>query len=148
MGRSQNSFLKKQKEKLKAQKKKEKQARKEERKANAQGGGLDNMMAYVDSYGNISDTPIDEETSKQENEEFEIQVSVPKSEDNTKVERRGKVDFFDAQKGFGFIIQDGSQEKFFVHESNAIDPLREGAKVAFKIQKGLKGMDAIEVKSL
>ena len=148
MGRSQNSFLKKQKEKQKAQKKKEKQARKEERKANAQGGGLDNMMAYVDSYGNISDTPIDEETSKKENEEFEIQVSVPKSEDNTKVERRGKVEFFDAQKGFGFIIQDGSQEKFFVHESNATDSLTEGQKVAFKIQKGMKGMDAVEVKKL
>ena len=33
--------------------------RKEERKANSSGGGLENMMAYVDENGQIVDTPPD-----------------------------------------------------------------------------------------
>ena len=145
MARSQNSFNKKQKEKKRQQKKKDKQARKEERQANAPEGKLHNMMAYVDQYGNILDAPPEEVAKKEDEEEFEIQISVPKKADETKVERRGKVEFFDDQKGFGFIIQDGTQEKYFVHESNTNAPLHEGAKVSFKIQRGLKGMDAVDV---
>lgn len=57
MARSQNSFLKKQLEQNKAKKKKEKEQRKQERQENAAGGTLDNMMAYVDEFGNISSTP-------------------------------------------------------------------------------------------
>jgi hypothetical protein len=57
MARSQNSFLKKQLQQNKAKKKKEKVQRKQERQENAAGGALDNMMAYVDAFGNISSTP-------------------------------------------------------------------------------------------
>ena len=57
MARSQNSFLKKQLEQNKAKKKKEKEQRKQERQENASGGTLENMLAYVDEFGNISSTP-------------------------------------------------------------------------------------------
>jgi predicted secreted Zn-dependent protease len=57
MARSQNSFLKKQLEQNKAKKKKEKEQRKHDRHENATGGNLENMMAYVDEFGNISSTP-------------------------------------------------------------------------------------------
>lgn len=54
MARSQNSFIKKQKEQKKQQKKKEKEARKKERQENnSKGEGLDSMMAYLDADGNI-----------------------------------------------------------------------------------------------
>ena len=58
MGRSQNSFIKQQKVKQKLQKKKEKEERKKARQENnAKGGDLSDMIAYVDEFGNISDTP-------------------------------------------------------------------------------------------
>ena len=54
------TFNKKEKQKKKQQKKKEKEQRKAERKANAKTGqSLEQMMAYVDEYGNISNTPPD-----------------------------------------------------------------------------------------
>ncbi len=74
MGRSQNSFIKKQKEKKKAQKKKEKLEKKLERQENNdKGGTLDDMIAYVDEFGNIVDEkpeePANKEAKKKKNEE-------------------------------------------------------------------------------
>ena len=58
MARSQNSFIKKQKEKQRQMKKKEKEERKKERQENnAKGGDLSDMMAYVDEFGNITSEP-------------------------------------------------------------------------------------------
>ena len=57
MASSQNSFIKQQKEREKRKKKKEKEERKKERKENSLGGELENMLAYVDEFGNISATP-------------------------------------------------------------------------------------------
>jgi hypothetical protein len=57
MARSQNSFLKKQLEQNKAKKKKEKAQRKQERHENPTSGKLENMLAYVDEFGNITSTP-------------------------------------------------------------------------------------------
>jgi hypothetical protein len=57
MARSQNSFLKKQLEQNKAKKKKEKEQRKQERQEHATSGKLEDMLAYVDEFGNISSTP-------------------------------------------------------------------------------------------
>jgi hypothetical protein len=64
MARSQTTFNKKEREKKKLQKRKEKQARREERKELEKDGSLDNMMAYVDEFGNISDTPPDPDAKK------------------------------------------------------------------------------------
>ncbi len=58
MGRSQNSFIKKQKEKKKQQKKKDKEERKKERQENnTKGGDLSDMIAYIDEEGNIVSEP-------------------------------------------------------------------------------------------
>ena len=51
------SFSKRELEKKKQGKKLEKQQRKEERKANRGGSSLDDMIAYVDANGMITDTP-------------------------------------------------------------------------------------------
>jgi len=70
MAKSQNSFIKAQKEKKRAQKKKEKEERKQERKENnSKGGNLSDMMAYVDSDGNvISGSPDDQPKEEKEKE--------------------------------------------------------------------------------
>ncbi|GAA4316467.1 hypothetical protein GCM10023149_13460 [Mucilaginibacter gynuensis] len=57
MAKSQASFMKKQLENNRLKKKKEKAERREERQQNSPGGGLENMMAYVNEFGEISDTP-------------------------------------------------------------------------------------------
>ncbi len=141
-----DSFSKKEKEKKRAQKKKMKAQKKEERKANATSGDLDNMMAYVDEFGNISDTPPDPDAKKKEIKASSIEIGVPKrEEEDPDAERRGKVSFFNDSKGYGFINQDGTHEKFFVHSSGLKQPVQEGDKVSFKAVRGAKGMDAIDV---
>jgi len=57
MGRSNNSFIKKQKADRKAKKRKEKFENRLERKGQETSGKLEDMIAYVDEFGNISDTP-------------------------------------------------------------------------------------------
>jgi hypothetical protein len=57
MAKSQATFMKKQLEKNRQKKKEEKEMRKQERAQNSAGGGLDNMMAYVNEFGEITSTP-------------------------------------------------------------------------------------------
>ncbi|AWW28742.1 cold-shock protein [Echinicola strongylocentroti] len=57
MARSNNSFIKKQKADRKAKKKKEKLENRLEKKRHETSGKLEDMIAYVDEFGNISDTP-------------------------------------------------------------------------------------------
>ena len=57
MSKSNNSFIKKQKELVRKKKREEKEEKKIERKKNATGGDLESMMAYVDEFGNITSTP-------------------------------------------------------------------------------------------
>lgn len=145
MSKSQNTFNKNQKEKKKLQKKKEKQQRKEERKANAGDSSLESMMAYLDENGNIVSTPPEEQPKKEEIDASQIEIGVPKRESERDMTRRGVVSFYDASKGYGFIIQNGSEERYFVHANNVSSPIHEGNQVSFKAQRGAKGMDAVEV---
>lgn len=142
------TFEKRQKEKKRLQKKQEKQRKKEERKANPGGSSLDSMMAYVDEFGQIVDTPPDP-ANRVEIDASEIELGVPKRE---KVEvdptHQGKLDFFDTSKGFGFINEIGSQERYFVHISGMIDQINEGDKVSFELERGPKGMNAVRVKKV
>ena len=57
----------------------------------------------------------------------------------------GKVSFFDTSKGFGFIIDTTSQEKYFVHVSGLLEEIKENDKVTFELEKGMKGMNAVRV---
>jgi S-adenosylmethionine hydrolase len=56
-GKSNNSFIKKQKAEKRVKKRNEKVQKKAERRENSQGGDFDNMIAYVDKFGNITSEP-------------------------------------------------------------------------------------------
>jgi hypothetical protein len=65
MGKSQETFGKKEKEKKRKKQQQEKKEKMEERKANfKKGKSLDEMMAYLDENGNISSTPPDPRKKK------------------------------------------------------------------------------------
>jgi len=59
---------------------------------------------------------------------------------------RGTVKFFNESKGFGFIVEDGTNKEHFVHVSGLDDDVREGDAVEFELKEGKKGMNAVNVK--
>jgi len=140
------SFNKREVEKKKQEKRLEKQKRKEERKANSGGGSFDDMIAYVDENGVITDTPPDP-AAVQKIEVESIAISTPKKEKEEEVDTvlSGRVDFFNASKGFGFIKQTGGMDKYFFHISVAPPSITEGDKVTFELERGQKGMNAVRI---
>jgi cold shock CspA family protein len=148
MAKSKQSFGKKEKEKKRLKKQQDKKLKKEERQANSAGGGLDAMMAYIDENGNISDTPPDP-AKKKKIKASTIEIGVPKREkEEMPTDFQGKVSYFDDSKGFGFIIDIQSQEKYFFHVSGLLEDVVENDKVSFELERGQKGMNAVRVKKV
>lgn len=148
MAKSQESINKKEKETKRFKKQKDKQQKSEDRKKNSQGGGLDSMIAYVDENGNLTDTPPDL-TKKRVIDVNSIKIGVSKrEEDDTPAIRKGRVDFYNDSKGFGFIKEIGTQEKYFVHVNGLLDEIKENDMVTFELERGLKGLNAVRVKKV
>jgi cold shock CspA family protein len=148
MGKSQETFSKKEKEKKKLKQRQDKEEKMEERKANAKKGKtLEEMMAYIDENGNISSTPPDPKKRTVFKQE-DMQIGVPKQEDRDPGEliRTGVVTFFNDAKGFGFIKDLQTQESVFIHVNQLSSPIKENDKVTFEVEMGPKGASAIHVK--
>ena len=147
MARSQETFSKKEKEKKRLKKRKDKAMKREERKASSEGGGLDNMLAYVDEFGVISDTPPDENVKRKEIKAENIEIGIPKRTDvPVSASREGRVVFFNDSKGYGFIKETGTEEKYFVHVNGLLEEIKENDLVEFELERGMKGMNAVQVK--
>ena len=148
MTRSQDSFNKREKEKLRQKKREEKLKKKEERKTHGTSS-FDDMIAYVDEFGNLSDTPPDPASRKKINAE-EIEIGIP-SRENEEPENpyhTGVVTYFDTSKGYGFIKDADTQESFFSHVNDHVEAISEGDRVSFRVEKGHKGFNAVEVKKV
>jgi len=147
MGKSQETWNKKEIEKKRQIKKKDKAQKKEDRKANAkEGSSLDEMLAYVDENGNLSSRPPDPGKKRIIKEE-DIAIGVAKHEDlPVNSLRNGKVTFFNDSKGYGFIEDLETRESIFVHLTGLVDPIKENNKVSFEVEKGQKGLNAVHVR--
>lgn len=62
------------------------------------------------------------------------------------MQKEGTVKFFNAEKGFGFISQNDNRNEIFVHTTGLIDEIRENDLVAYDVEEGRKGPNAINVK--
>jgi CspA family cold shock protein len=60
--------------------------------------------------------------------------------------KKGTVKFYNQQKGFGFIKEDGTGTEIFVHSTGLQDTIRENDAVVFEIADGKKGPNAVNVK--
>ena len=62
----------------------------------------------------------------------------------------GTVKWFNAEKGFGFIVQESGGSDLFVHyssiKSEGFKTLEEGQKVEYEVKEGPKGPQADDVR--
>lgn len=64
--------------------------------------------------------------------------------------KTGKVKWFNAQKGFGFIIQEDGTD-IFVHFKDVhggIDSIKDNDNVEFEVADGRKGQQAVNVRKV
>ena len=106
---------------------------------------FDDMIAYVDENGMITSTPPTEDIKKEEINPDEIIIATPKKEEEEPTILRGRVEFFNESRGFGFIKDLSGVEKYFFHVNNVIGNIAENNIVTFDLERGVKGMNAINI---
>ena len=142
------TFNKKDKEKKRLKARQEKAEKMEERKANAKKGkSLDEMMAYLDENGNLSDTPPDPRKMKVFKQE-DMETGVRKQEDRGPDIRTGIVTFFNDEKGFGFIKDTENGQSVFIHINQLSEQIGQNDRVTFEVEMGHKGASATNVTKL
>jgi cold shock CspA family protein len=142
------TWNKKERERNKQAKKKEKLERRQEKKLAPKGShDLESMLAYVDENGDLSSKPADPKKKITINaEDIDITSNRPKEEDMEGQSQVGIVTLFKTDKGYGFIKNLDTQDSYFFHVNSLIDPVKENNKVSFEIEKGPKGLSAVNVR--
>lgn len=140
------SVTKRDLEKKKQEKRLAKQQKKEERK-NSGSASFEDMIAYVDENGVISNTPPTPGEKTEEIDMSTILVSTPRqTEEPVIMEHEGRIEYFNNSKGYGFIKNLKDAEKYFFHVSGLTEEATEGDIVTFKLERGPRGMNAVEIK--
>ena len=147
MGRSQESYQKKEVQNRKQKKRKDKEKKRVEKKEKGVKTGLDDMIAYVDENGVITST-VPDPTKKKQIAAEDIEIKIPSKEPSEKQDpiREGTLISFFESRGFGFISDAVTQERIFVHANNMIDEISEGNACSFEVENGHKGPVAVRVK--
>lgn len=149
MARSHETSSKKEVRNKKEKKRKAKAQKRQEKKENTSNNKLDDMIAYVDENGVLTDTPQDPK-QKSEVDPEDIDISIPKNEDLPEDDptRKGVITYFNEAKGFGFIKDKNTNESIFMHVNNAEEEVKENNLVQFEVEKGPKGLVAVKIKVL
>ncbi len=142
MGRSQQSFGKREREKKKQKRKEEKAKKREERKNNPELQA--DEFTYVDEFGNFHDTPP-EKANKVNADEIVLGVPPKEEMEDDDPVKSGVVTAFNSSKGFGFIREKNSQESIFFHISDCEEEVVENNMVSFEVEYGPKGANAKKV---
>ena len=58
---------------------------------------------------------------------------------------KGSVKFYNNIKGFGFIIDNETNQEFFVHATGLINEIKENDQVSYDLIDGKRGKNAVNV---
>jgi cold shock CspA family protein len=148
MGRSQETFGKKEVRKKNDKKRKDKETKRAKKKSEGKKSNFDDMIAYVDEFGVISSTPPDPDKKKVDVEVDSIELNATRNNPQSAPDfvRKGVVSTFNSSKGYGFIRDLSSGQSVFVHANSLLEAIRENDVVVFEIGRGAKGPSAMKVK--
>jgi len=147
MGRSQETFSKKEVRDKNEKKRKEKAQKRAKKKSEGKKSSFEDMIAYVDEFGMLTSSPPD--PSKKTviaAESIELKITKNTPENAPDFVRKGVLTFFNESKGYGFIRDLESNQSVFVHVKNLLEPVGENNIVIFEIGKGPKGPSAMKVR--
>lgn len=148
MAKSQQTFNKKEREKKRAKKKQAKLERREQRKLEKKEIGkltLEDQLMYLDENGNLTREKPDP-SKKFKIKAEDIKLGVPLNmKPNYETVFRGKVKYFQEDKGYGFITEKATKESIFVHINDAYNGISENHIVEYEVGKGPRGPKAIKV---
>lgn len=138
MGSSQQTFRKKEIAKQKLQKRRAKQEKRENRaENNDKGKPFEEMLAYIDENGNISDTPP---LKKYEYNEDDL----IKANDED-VFHIGKVSYYNDAGQYGFIRNNETRESAYFNFKILGFELKQDQHVKFKYKPSKQGLQVTEV---
>ncbi len=139
MAKSQLTFRKKEQAKKKQIKKQDKQERREfNKRNNDKGKSLEEMFAYVDEHGNISDTPPAQPYKFKEED-------LLKPADLEDEYLFGKVSYYNEVGHYGFIRDNESRETVYFNDTLAGQILKLDQKVKYKYIRSKQGNQISEV---
>ena len=147
MGRSQETFGKKEVRKRKEKKRREKEEKRARKKTEEKKNTYDDMIAYVDEFGMITSTPPDPDKKVVvDADSIELTINKNSPETNPPLVRKGVVIYYNDTKGFGFIRDTESNQKLYVHANSLLEPVSDNDIVEYELAKGIKGPAAVKVK--
>ncbi len=149
MGKSQQTFSKKEREKKRRKKKQEKLERRQQRKLEKESAGkktFEDQLSYVDENGNLTSTPPDQKKKRPVLLEEIVLGVPPNSHQAPKGIRKGVVKYFDHNKGYGFISDKENNDSIFLHIKEVDFDVKENDSIIFEVKKGPKGLMAYNVK--
>jgi len=137
-----DSYSKKERERKKRKTKQDKLEKREKKKLE---GKTQEEFMYLDANGHLTTTPQDLPKSKIKAEDIELGVPKRESSGQKNYQKEGRVKFFNTEKGYGFVIDEETDNSYFVHVNNLETEIDTNDKVTFEVGSGPKGPIAINV---
>ena len=116
--------------------------------------GLPVEVEYIDQLGDVPSQPKPPEPKEQPRRESEPQpqkeeIAEPESIQIDPMSGKyvGRVKWYNARKGYGFLLR-GAGEEIFFHRSNAVgdaDELKDGQWVLYDVEETNKGPEATDI---